>query len=558
MFIRPVGSSTRFLPQIQPLEDRQLLSFAPAVNYAAGPNPRGLVADVFRTGTGLTDLAVTNETQDTVSVLPGKPDGTFGTRTAYGVGDGPVDLATGDLNCNGSIDLAISNENGSNVSGLYNTGGRRFFPQPLPYATASGPFPILVADLTGDGKPDILTGHYTGSLGNNTLRLLKGNCSTTFDSPATINGGGTWVWDVATADFNGDGALDLAVTHDNAGGPVSVVLGNGNGTFKPPVNYSTNNNPKGVALGDLNGDGILDILIGLYPRGEVGILLGNGDGTFQATTHITVGPTNSASAVVIADFGDPTGVGTPDGLNDFAVTMNLAANAVEVCYNSGSVPFFNCVSHTVGSNPLNLVTGYFDGNDLPDLVSANYGSANVSVLLNTASPAPAPNAPPFLDPASIGTLTSLKRAESPAAQVSSTTPQQPSPPMRPVEITALQHEAADTNCAVVRLPDHDSPPVEPFSAIMSEPDGLADPAYPRYARLAMVVRVRGVMWCPGRLTGAPVRGGVVGKLIRWCPQLCRSRPLVVVADNQTFVTDEIYLGIMWNDESMLLGPPAET
>ena len=107
---------------------------------------------------------------------------------------------------------------------------------------------------------------------------------------------------ITTGDFNGDGILDLAVAITNydyfepgntPSGGVSILLGNGDGTFRPPVEYPVGQDPIALTTGDFNGDGIIDIAVAeggdsLYGAGEPGgvtVLLGNGNGTFQPQTN---------------------------------------------------------------------------------------------------------------------------------------------------------------------------------------------------------------------------------------------------------------------------------
>src|SRR5262249_2142976 len=84
----------------------------------------------------------------------------------------------------------------------------------------------------------------------------------------------------AVGDFNGDGKKDLAVVNQQSN-TVSVLLGNGDGSFKPAVSYPTAFSPRGIAVGDFNGDGPLDLTVANSGSNSISLLLGNGDGTFQ-------------------------------------------------------------------------------------------------------------------------------------------------------------------------------------------------------------------------------------------------------------------------------------
>src|SRR6516225_6414802 len=93
---------------------------------------------------------------------------------------------------------------------------------------------------------------------------------------------------VAVGDFNGDGILDLAVANEGSNN-VSVLLGNGDGTFQAAVNYTAANEPFSVAVGDFNGDGIQDLAVANESSNNVSVLLGRGDGTFQAPVNYSAG-----------------------------------------------------------------------------------------------------------------------------------------------------------------------------------------------------------------------------------------------------------------------------
>src|SRR5262249_24081677 len=119
----------------------------------------------------------------------------------------------------------------------------------------------------------------------NYVSILFGNGDGTFRTPVNYStGAGPRI--VKVADLNGDGILDLAVTNTGSNN-VSILLGNPDGTFKAAMNYAVGGNPATVAVGDLNGDGKLDLAVSYRPdcfgeaSGSVSLLLGNGDGTFN-------------------------------------------------------------------------------------------------------------------------------------------------------------------------------------------------------------------------------------------------------------------------------------
>lgn len=187
------------------------------------------------------------------------------------------------------------------------------------YAMAAGPQDIVTADFNGDGRLDIATANHISHI----VSVILGNANGTFQ-PAQNSPTGDNPLSLAVGDFNDDGKLDIATAN---AGDVSVLLGNGNGTFQPPVSlgFSDGSSPSSVAVGDFNGDGNLDLGVTsniYYPgywgyyhssapsyRGRANILLGNGGGSFAAPTSSA--GTGFFTSAVLADFNG-------DGRDDFA------------------------------------------------------------------------------------------------------------------------------------------------------------------------------------------------------------------------------------------------
>jgi Flp pilus assembly secretin CpaC len=175
---------------------------------------------------------------------------------------------------------------------------------------------------------------------------------------------------IAVGDFNGDGKLDLAVANkgDNA---VSILLGNGDGTFQSQRTFATGVGPDAIVAGDFNGDGKLDLAVANFTDNTISILLGNGDGTFTAGRTIT--GVNSPAAMVSGDFRNA-------GKLDLAV-LDQANGLVSVLLGNGDGTFANKIDTSVGRSPSALVTGDFNGDGKTDLAVTNSGSNSVSVLL---------------------------------------------------------------------------------------------------------------------------------------------------------------------------------
>ncbi|MFZ0817532.1 MAG: VCBS repeat-containing protein, partial [Candidatus Sulfotelmatobacter sp.] len=176
---------------------------------------------------------------------------------------------------------------------------------------------------------------------------------------------------VAVGDFNGDGKLDLAVSDNcpasgcgsNPSSTVSILLGNGDGTFQPPVSYAVGDIPAGVVVGDFNGDGKLDLAV--LTSDFVAILLGNGDGTFQAA--VDYGTPGRSSSVAVGDFNG-------DGKPDLVVTNGLNST-VSVFLNSGAGTFPTRQDFATGFGPTSVAVGDFNGDGKLDLATTGCGSS---------------------------------------------------------------------------------------------------------------------------------------------------------------------------------------
>jgi len=214
------------------------------------------------------------------------------------------------------------------------------------------------------------------------ISLLLGNGNGTFQSPSSFCSGASSPTSLVRADLNGDGVDDLVVTNGGFSfGSVSVILGNGDGTFQTPRMLTPDRNPSSVAVGDLNGDGVLDLAVSNRDSANVTVFLGNGNGTFQPGVDFFVFGSGPA-AVVLGDFNG-------DGRLDIA-TANSFSNNVSVLLNNEVlnavaltlISFVDAGEFGVGSSPRSLVICDFNGDGQLDLAVANSQSNDLAVLFN--------------------------------------------------------------------------------------------------------------------------------------------------------------------------------
>jgi hypothetical protein len=180
---------------------------------------------------------------------------------------------------------------------------------------------------------------------------------------------GTSPQSIAAADFNGDGKTDLAVADSNG---VSVLLGNGNGTFLPALSYTAGANPSSVVAGDFNGDGKTDVAFVNGGSNSVSVLLGNGNGTFQPpVTYLTGSSNYVAYFLTVADFNG-------DGKADLAVGTS---NGLSILLGNGDGTFQTAATYasTLGG-VLSIAVADFNGDGWPDLAVANL-STTVSISI---------------------------------------------------------------------------------------------------------------------------------------------------------------------------------
>ncbi|MDE3144368.1 MAG: T9SS type A sorting domain-containing protein, partial [Bacteroidota bacterium] len=291
-------------------------------------------------------------------------------------GSAPQNMAIGDIDGDGKLDIAVANYSSNTVSVFLNTStsGTISFASSTGsvFTTGTNPKSVAIGDFDGDGKPDLAVANYT----DNTISVFKNNGSTgsiSFAAKADFStGSGSNPYSVSVGDIDGDGKPDIAAANYTSNN-IAVFLNTSSGSinFAAHSDFTGGTNPSSILIGDIDGDGKSDLAFSNYNSNTVSVLRNTssiGSISFAAKSDYTAGTAPLGIAI-----GDIDGDGKPD-----LAVVNNTDNTVSVLRNistSGSISFSSKVDFATGSftNPGMVAIGDIDGDGKPDIACSNSG-----------------------------------------------------------------------------------------------------------------------------------------------------------------------------------------
>ena len=371
-------------------------SFAPVTSFATLNSPLAITLGDFNND-GFVDI-ISSNVDATISIALGNGTGQYVTSSKPFTGLFTKNIANGDFNGDNKLDLVAANFNTNNIAVLPGNGDGTFG-SPVFYNTASSSTAVVVGDFNNDGKLDIISSNQSD--GSISVLLGTGNGSFILGGNVSVAGAPRAL---AAGDFNNDGKLDIVTANEGFNTlnqkTVSVLLGNGNGTFAAPAAFSINTDPLvpmspvSIGVGDFNSDGKLDVVTAnsgpcsTSNCDNVSVLLGNGNGGLGQPTIFPVNTQNFSFQLTSVAVGDVNGDGSLD-----LVTVAFNSQYASVLLGTGTGSFGSPVNYfiqeRVADNALYTTLADVNKDGRLDIITM-HGRFNISILLNTCQVASLP------------------------------------------------------------------------------------------------------------------------------------------------------------------------
>ncbi|SFI19723.1 beta strand repeat-containing protein [Planctomicrobium piriforme] len=370
---RSDGLATAGHVRVEQFEARTLLSGGPSVlSISRSDNTPILTSSaVFTvtfsesvTGVDQTDFQIrkTGTVLTNPNLAVSQVSGSVYTVTVNGI------TGTGSLGLNLVYNGSI--KNAANIPVL----ARLSFETDAQYKVGINATAVAAADVNRDGIVDLVTSNGE-NFATGSVSVLIGNGDGTFQNEVRYKVG-AGASDILAVDLNKDGNVDLVTSNGNSVN-LSVLMGNGDGTFQPEVKYQVGSIPRSLIATDLNNDGRLDIVTSNFYISTVSVLLGNGDGTLQGRQEYDTGP--SPSDLIAADVNE-------DGQMDIVtVGGDSISTNVSILLGNGSGTLAAPQRFAAGNSPMSVTAVDLNGDNHLDLVTANTGANDVSVLLGNGN-----------------------------------------------------------------------------------------------------------------------------------------------------------------------------
>jgi hypothetical protein len=341
----------------------------------SSPNPRAIALADFNKDTKL-DIVMANYGLDNVEVFLEGTNSTFPMQIMFSTGvlSLPTSVAVGDFNNDSELDITVANSGTENIGVLYGYGNGSFTNQTtLSIGLNSVAQSVAVGDFNNDKKLDIVV---ADSGTDRVLILLRYDPGALGNKIMYPTGVHSYPYSVAVGDLNNDGCLDFAVINDGTA-TVGVVLGLGNGTFSNQTIYSLGwySAPSCIVVADLNNDSHLDIIVCNWGNNSISIFIGFGDGTFSNETIHPTGENSQPQSIAIGDLNN-------DSRLDIVVA-NYGNSNISILLGHGNGTFSNVIPYPTGSGsyPMSVAVGDFNNDNQLDIVVANAGTNNLYVFI---------------------------------------------------------------------------------------------------------------------------------------------------------------------------------